>query len=82
MDEAFPRIGRGRQLPPTPTPPKVVLLDEATSALDAESEHLVQKAIDAPIQSRTTLVVAHCLSAVKETNAALQALTTTRVVWL
>ena len=38
-------------LPPTLTPPKVQLLDEATSALDAESEHLVQKAIDALIRT-------------------------------
>jgi len=44
----------------------VLLLDEATSALDAESEHLVQKAIDATMQSRTTLVVAHRLSTVRK----------------
>ena len=43
---------------PHPTPPKVLLLDEATSALDAESEHPVPKAIDALMQSRTTLIVA------------------------
>ena len=47
-------------------PPEVLLLDEATSALDAESEHLVQKAIGALKQSRTTLVVAHHLSMVRK----------------
>ena len=52
--------------PPTPTPPKVLSLEEATSALDAESEHLVQKAIDALMQSRTALVVAHRLSTVRK----------------
>ena len=58
-----------RGLPPTaphPSAPKVLLLDEATSALDAVSEHLVQKTIDALMQSRTTLVVAHRLSAVRK----------------
>jgi len=52
-------------LSPTPTPPKVLLLDKATSALDAKSERLVLKAIDALIQSRTTLV-AHRLSTVRK----------------
>jgi ABC-type multidrug transport system fused ATPase/permease subunit len=46
--------------------PRVLLLDEATSALDAESEHLVQKAINALMQNRTTLVVAHRLSTVSD----------------
>lgn len=48
--------------------PRVLLLDEATSALDAESEHLVQKAINALMQSRTTLVVAHRLSTVRSAD--------------
>jgi len=82
LDEAFPRIGRGRQLPPTPTPPKVVLLDEATSALAAESEHLVQKAIDAPIQSRTTLVVVRACKAAFVSFTADRQCATTRVVRL
>ncbi|TDK39365.1 ATP-binding cassette domain-containing protein [Rhizobium deserti] len=42
----------------------VLLLDEATSALDAESETLVQKALDGLMQDRTTLVIAHRLATV------------------
>ena len=42
----------------------VLLLDEATSALDSESETLVQRALDAIMQGRTTLVIAHRLATV------------------
>ncbi|WP_417667682.1 ABC transporter transmembrane domain-containing protein [Roseibium sp.] len=42
----------------------VLLLDEATSALDAESEHLVQQALDHLMEGRTTLVIAHRLATV------------------
>ncbi len=42
----------------------ILLLDEATSALDAESETLVQKALDGLMQDRTTLVIAHRLATV------------------
>ncbi len=42
----------------------VLLLDEATSALDAESETLVQKALDHLMQDRTTIVIAHRLATV------------------
>ncbi|MEP2704329.1 MAG: ABC transporter transmembrane domain-containing protein [Roseibium sp.] len=42
----------------------VLLLDEATSALDAESENLVQRALDGLMQDRTTLVIAHRLATV------------------
>jgi ATP-binding cassette, subfamily B, bacterial len=42
----------------------VLLLDEATSALDAESETLVQKALDGLMQDRTTIVIAHRLATV------------------
>ncbi|CAI5996599.1 unnamed protein product [Closterium sp. NIES-65] len=48
--------------------PRVLLLDEATSALDAESEKLVQAALDALMGARTTLVVAHRLSTVRRAH--------------
>ena len=46
----------------------VLLLDEATSALDAESERLVQAAVDELTKDRTTIVVAHRLATVKKAD--------------
>jgi ATP-binding cassette subfamily B protein len=46
----------------------LLLLDEATSALDAESEILVQEGLNAAMQGRTTLIIAHRLATVKKVD--------------
>lgn len=48
--------------------PPIMILDEATSALDTESEKLVQDALDNLMKNRTSLVVAHRLSTIKNAN--------------
>jgi ABC-type multidrug transport system fused ATPase/permease subunit len=48
--------------------PRILILDEATSALDAESEHLVREALERLMKGRTTLVIAHRLSTVKDAH--------------
>ena len=48
--------------------PQIILLDEATSALDNVSEHKVQEAMDKLIHGRTTFVVAHRLSTIRNAD--------------
>jgi ABC-type multidrug transport system fused ATPase/permease subunit len=47
----------------------ILILDEATSQVDAESEQLIQKAIDGLLHERTTFVIAHRFSTIKSADS-------------
>lgn len=51
--------------------PQVVILDEATSMLDTHTEHLLHQAMRSFLKGRTTIIIAHRLSAVKEADRVL-----------
>jgi len=48
--------------------PSILILDDSTSSVDAETEHLIRSALDKLIEGRTTFVITHRLSIIKNAN--------------
>jgi len=51
--------------------PPILILDDSTSSVDTETEHLIRQALDTVIQGRTTFIIAHRLSSVKNADTVL-----------
>jgi ATP-binding cassette subfamily B protein len=51
--------------------PRILILDEATSSVDTRTEREIQKALDQLLEGRTSFVIAHCLSTIRNADQVL-----------